>query len=146
MQILPGVFLVYLWIETNVLSIRGIKMKCVKCGKEEINPYIVKSGKRKGKIQSYCRKCNGKNVVERQREFKRKCIQYKGGKCSICGYHKCQAALDFHHLDPLEKDFNVSKYRQTSWNKRKDSILSELDKCILVCKNCHSEIHFNVEE
>lgn len=146
MQILPGVFLVYIWIETNALSIGDTKMKCVKCGKEETNPYIVKSGKRKGKIQSYCRKCNGKNVVERQREFKRKCIEYKGGKCSICGYSKCQAALDFHHLDPLEKDFNVSKYRQTSWNKRKDSILSELDKCILVCKNCHSEIHFNVEE
>ena len=116
-------------------------MKCVKCGQIEKRPYKVKTGKRKGKIQSYCRKCNHQNTLNRQREFKRKCVEYKGGKCVVCGYNKYLGSLDFHHIDPSKKDFNLSHARQTSFIKNQDAIQKELDKCILVCKNCHCEIH-----
>jgi hypothetical protein len=116
-------------------------MKCVKCGQIEKKPYKVKTGKRKGKIQSYCRKCNHQNTLNRQREFKQKCVEYKGGKCIICGYHKYIGSLDFHHLDPTQKDFTISHIKQTSFTKNEIIIKQELDKCILVCKNCHSEIH-----
>ena len=82
-------------------------MKCVKCGQIEKKPYKVKSGARKGKIQSYCRKCNHQNTLDRQRDFKNKCAEYKGSKCVCCGYDKYIGSLDFHHLDPNEKDFNI---------------------------------------
>ena len=69
-------------------------------------------------------------------------IEAMGGKCQCCSYNTCDAALEFHHLDPLEKDFSVGNTRANpkSWAK----ITEELKKCILVCSNCHKEIHQNV--
>lgn len=73
---------------------------------------------------------------EYRKRIKQESINYKGGKCQICGYNKCNSALDFHHLNPKEKDYQIS-----GGTKSFDSLKSELDKCVLVCKNCHSEIH-----
>ena len=67
---------------------------------------------------------------------KKKAVEYKGGECERCGYNKCMRALDFHHLNPKEKDFAIS-----GGTKSFESLKAELDKCILVCRNCHSEIH-----
>ena len=78
-------------------------MKCSKCNINE-REYTVKTGFRKGKIQSYCKECNKQNVIDRQRKLKEKCVEYGGGKCKICGYSKYFGALDFHHLDPSTKD------------------------------------------
>lgn len=87
------------------------------------------------------RKSNSVNSVQKRRKkIKQMAIDYKGGCCQIknCGYNKCNAALEFHHLDPNEKDFSLSyKGHCTAWEKVKE----ELDKCILVCANCHREIH-----
>lgn len=58
--------------------------------------------------------------------------------CSRCGYNKCAAALDFHHLDPSVKERRVTC---KMWKSGLGKI--EAAKCILVCKNCHMEIHFN---
>lgn len=72
-----------------------------------------------------------------RRRLKSKAIAYKGGKCVLCGYDKCTAALEFHHLDRKIKSFGLSKRGLTrSWV----STRAELDKCILVCSNCHREI------
>lgn len=60
-----------------------------------------------------------------------------GGKCQICGYNKCNEALEFHHLNPSEKDFALSRTIDMKWDKQKE----ELKKCICVCANCHREIH-----
>lgn len=79
-----------------------------------------------------------KNVINWRKDKKRKLIEYKGGKCEICGYNKCTSALSFHHKDPKEKDFNISA-RSYSYERLK----KEVDKCILVCANCHIEIHEN---
>lgn len=70
---------------------------------------------------------------------KLKLIEMAGGRCSICGYEKNLAALAFHHLDSTEKDFKLDM-RSLS-NRGLKMILAELDKCILVCHNCHSELH-----
>ena len=59
-----------------------------------------------------------------------------------CGYNKCLAAMEFHHRDPSEKEFAFSRYRNTSWDKNKDTVLTELDKCDLLCANCHREQHW----
>ncbi len=80
-------------------------------------------------------------VTKRRRKLKGLAIQYKGGKCMFCGYLRCSGALDFHHLDESEKSFGLSVRGLTrSWEKIKD----ELDKCVLVCANCHREIHAGV--
>ncbi len=69
-------------------------------------------------------------------------IEYKGGCCQSCGYKKCFKALEFHHKDPKEKDFNIfSKSHSRSWERVKN----EIDKCMLVCANCHREIHANTQ-
>lgn len=77
------------------------------------------------------------HVKTHRQKIKEKSIEYKGGKCEKCGYNKCNRALEFHHLDPKEKDFTISKYSVLSWDK----IKKELDKCILICSNCHRELH-----
>lgn len=85
-----------------------------------------------------CCKCRSEAVQRRREKLKAMAIEYKGGKCSKCGYDKCDAALDFHHLDPSQKEFALSKRGNTrAWSK----MIPELDKCILVCSNCHREIH-----
>lgn len=72
-----------------------------------------------------------------RKRLKEKAVEYKGGKCVICGYNKSLRALDFHHVDETKKDFSISRNTNRSW----ESIKKELDKCILVCSNCHREIH-----
>ena len=76
-----------------------------------------------------------------RRLTKQKAIEYKGGKCFICGYDKnCQGAYDFHHIKPEEKEFSIGSDGLTrSWDKVK----KELDKCVILCANCHREIENN---
>ena len=80
-------------------------------------------------------------VANRRRALKEKAIEHKGGKCQICGYKKCAAALVFHHFDASQKEFGLSQRGLArSWGK----IQKELEKCILLCSNCHAEVHANV--
>jgi len=77
-------------------------------------------------------------VHKRRKKIRLMSIEYKGGKCVICGYDKCIDALEFHHTDSSLKDFSISSKGYTrSWQKVKE----ELDKCILVCANCNRELH-----
>lgn len=73
-----------------------------------------------------------------------KMVEAMGGKCQCCGYNRCVKALAFHHIDPLQKDIGFGNIRANpkSWTK----IVEELKKCILVCHNCHSEIHAGIRE
>ena len=82
-----------------------------------------------------------KGVTNWRRRTKKNLIDYKGGKCEKCGYDKCVDALEFHHLDPSKKDFSISG---KSWSY--DRLKIEVDKCILVCSNCHKEIHFEIKQ
>lgn len=67
--------------------------------------------------------------------------EYKLSKgCSVCGYNKCAAALDFHHNG--DKDFNISRGESQNYGLIK--IRKEIDKCIILCKNCHAELHEKV--
>jgi 5-methylcytosine-specific restriction endonuclease McrA len=69
-------------------------------------------------------------------------IEYKGGKCQICSYNRCLEALEFHHLDSSKKDFGISDRGYTrAWEK----VREELDKCVLLCANCHRELHANMQ-
>ena len=71
-------------------------------------------------------------------------IRMKGGCCMLCGYNKNITALEFHHRDPTQKEAKLSG-RELANNKWAN-ILSELEKCDLLCSNCHSEVHHPEEE
>ncbi len=113
-------------------------------------PKFLKDCKRHGNVEhryvkrkgfpdrEQCCICNREAVKRRRDKIKLMALEYKGGKCEICGYSKCVQALEFHHLDPNEKEFGIGQDGETrSWERTK----RELDKCILVCSNCHREIH-----
>lgn len=82
-------------------------------------------------------KPNNQAVIEWRQRLKIRAVEYKGGSCSKCNYSKCIAALEFHHLDPNEKDFGIGSGDIKAWKKVK----IELDKCIILCANCHREEH-----
>lgn len=79
----------------------------------------------------------------RRNEIKESLIDYKGGKCEVCNYDKCKRALHFHHITPSKKDFTIS---QNLKSLSIDKVKKEIDKCILVCANCHAEIHESMEQ
>ncbi len=78
-----------------------------------------------------------KAVVKRRKKVKDLAVEYKGGSCQLCHYSKCVDALEFHHIDPSSKKFGIGAKGYTrSW----ESVRNELDKCILLCANCHREV------
>lgn len=89
-------------------------------------------------VSAYCKRCSNDECLERQRKLKELAVNYKGGKCVVCGYNKYLGALEFHHTDPTKKDFSISASSAKTFNEK---IKKELDKCMLVCSNCHREIH-----
>ena len=89
-----------------------------------------------------CKKCIVEAVKKRRAKVKQLSLLYKGNKCEKCGYSKCSDALEFHHKNSEEKEFGISSKGYTrSWKKVKE----ELDKCILLCANCHRELHYKQE-
>lgn len=107
---------------------------CEYCGKE-FEPLKY------GTTRNYCFECIPEISTkgsEMRKKIKQWAIQYKGGNCENCGYNKCSEALEFHHKNPKEKDFSISDRNLTlHWNE----IKKELDKCSLLCANCHREEH-----
>jgi len=108
--------------------------KCRLCGETDSNKfYCCKDGR----FRYRCRECDKKQIKARYRRLKAEAVVYKGGKCVRCGYDKCLRSLDFHHINPAQKDPDWKNMRALPLEKLKP----ELDKCILVCRNCHGEMH-----
>lgn len=109
-------------------------LKCLKCLK------VFTRRSNRGTAPRYCseRCANSAMVARHRKRTKFRAVEYLGGKCSRCGYAKCIGALHFHHKNPKEKSFGLSCNGNTrSWAKT----LSEVKKCILLCANCHAEMH-----
>lgn len=85
---------------------------------------------------------SAKNVKEWRKNTKQKLIACMGSKCQICNYYKSTNALEFHHIDPSQKDFGFASIRANP--KNWGAIKEELEKCILLCSNCHREVHDNI--
>lgn len=116
---------------------------CIVCGKElsgKQNKYCSLRCKSK---DFYDNNKGGMNTSYRQfiRSMKRKLefIEYKGGCCEMCGYKKNVSALDFHHIDPTTKSFNIDA--RILANSNYEMVKNEVDKCMLLCANCHREVH-----
>lgn len=75
----------------------------------------------------------------RKRKLKARLVEFFGGKCTICGIEDDPCIYDFHHRDPLKKEFELSRLvaRTRDW----DIVLKEAQKCDLLCSNCHRKIH-----
>jgi hypothetical protein len=112
---------------------REIFYDCALCGCVDQNNFYESS---KG---SWCKDCHNKICINRQRERKREFVDYKGGKCESCGYDRCLGSLQFHHRDPNCKDPNWKLLKSRSLANAKE----ELDKCDLLCSNCHGEHHWD---
>ena len=96
-----------------------------------------------GRQSAFCSpQCKNKYYVDKRRKaLKQKAVAYKGGRCALCGYDKSLEALSFHHIGG--KDFGISSRGHTrSWER----VQQELDTCVLVCSNCHAEIHAGLHE
>jgi hypothetical protein len=88
-----------------------------------------------------CVRCSTEAVSMRRRRLKRILVAEAGGRCTTCGYNRCVAALQFHHLDPETKLFDLSSNGVTRSLER---ARQEARKCVLLCANCHAEVEAGV--
>jgi hypothetical protein len=88
-----------------------------------------------------CKLCTLLKQRQQREELKLKAITYLGGKCADCGLVDHPAVFDFHHIDPSQKDFQISHHSVKSmpWSE----VCLELDKCMLLCANCHRKRHLS---
>ena len=109
------------------------------------NQIKEKLGCSKSKIAYYLNNTTKKKTVEKNKKirfkYRKKLKDIKGSCCCLCGYSKCLAALQFHHIDPKNKKFGITEAIKSKIKVTKQEILEEIEKCILVCANCHFEIH-----
>ena len=114
---------------------------CNRCKQEkELSEFrVVKSIYYRGT----CKKCE---VIEHQESqcYTQDYVYSLKNECSICGYNKCKTALEFHHLNPQEKETAISILTKRRWSEHTKKLIDEeFEKCIVVCANCHREIHDN---
>ena len=114
-------------------------LHCILCGKE----FITNNYARK-----YCYDCSPEGVSPKialrykKRALKHQLVKYKGGKCEHCGYNACEGALQFHHRNPQEKDFTIAHVNLNGDMISLEKLYQEIDKCSLLCANCHFEQHY----
>jgi hypothetical protein len=92
---------------------------------------------RRGADGFRCRLCRSGAVDRRRKEVKRVLVAEAGGCCALCGYDRSMAGLHFHHLEPSEKAFALSRRGVTI---SLTAARAEAAKCILLCSNCHAEV------
>lgn len=93
--------------------------------------------RRRSKGGYRCARCRSEAVVRRRRKVKRLLVDDAGGRCCLCGYDRCIAALEFHHVVPAEKSFSLS-HRGVA--RSLERARAEAAKCVLLCANCHAEV------
>jgi hypothetical protein len=109
--------------------------KILKCSKATVNYYLTEGGKAK------VLKRKQKTRPQRRHKLRKKYRDFLNGSCCKCGYSKCIDALHFHHLDPKTKKFAITDAVYNRVKATEQEIYEEIAKCILVCANCHAEIH-----
>ena len=104
--------------------------RCGQCG--ETNPAKFYGNKR-----TMCGSCHNAYNTKQGQDKRLRAIMELGGKCQACGFDRYPCSLDLHHRDSRTKAPNFRSIRGWSWER----ILAELQKCVLLCKNCHAALH-----
>jgi len=89
-----------------------------------------------------CLRCRAESVARRRRKVKAILVAEAGGACTLCGYDRHPAALQFHHRDPALKSFTLSAQGVT---RSLDRARQEARKCVLLCANCHAEVEAGLQ-
>lgn len=112
---------------------------CAECNKEkELSEFRLVSNKY---YRNTCKKCE-QELNQIQSKPTKEYIDSFKKECSICGYNKCKVALEFHHINREDKKFELTRLRTRKWTENaKRTIDEEMKKCIVVCSNCHTELH-----
>lgn len=116
---------------------------CKKCKEDKHeNEYYSqiqrgKNGQEWPYLDPYCKKCRIEYSTNRSLEIKIEAINYLGGSCQDCGLIDKPCVYDFHHLDPSKKEIAFGSRGGKSF----ESLKPELDKCVLLCANCHRKRH-----
>jgi len=121
------------WLKVHGLKTATAKAtKCSSCGETDRSLFNERR-------KTTCKKCWNIYILKRWIRIKWKAIEYKGGACERCGYKNTEhySVYDFHHKHGTEKKFGWPKLRRQSWS----TIKAELDKCELLCSNCHRIEH-----
>lgn len=106
---------------------------CLICGK------IFKPKTAAASQRQCCYDCMPDGVQLRRSKFLDLIRLQRGGKCERCGYDNYLGALEFHHIDPSKKDFTIGDS-----NFRLKDAVEEVKKCVMICSNCHKELHANL--
>jgi transposase len=110
----------------------GSKKETMSCRRHGSTVFILE-----GRGSYRCTRCRAEAVGRRRRVIKRILVEEAGGRCVICGYSRCQRALQFHHLDPASKEFHLG---QAGHCRSLARSRAEARKCALLCANCHAEV------
>jgi len=113
--------------------------RCITCKKLKPKTEFYRKKKvagGKNYRSSSCKQCDIARVHVQHKNTRAKIIEFGGGKCKKCGYSKCIAALEFHHRNKSRKEFRINAVRSLTAKVKR-----ELDKCDLLCANCHREEH-----
>jgi hypothetical protein len=129
---------------------------CSKCKEEKENSCFAKNKNRRDGLQTFCKECNNANIKTYYTNNQQKFIDYKNKRraklkniiqerklqCSVCGENH-PATLDFHHRNPNDKDDSIAHliHRGVSINR----LLKEIDKCDILCSNCHRKKHYDMQ-
>jgi transposase len=125
-----------IWSERRDASKSRRREMTLRCARHGMTTFRLKStgGYR-------CAKCMTDAVSRRRRKVKQILVREAGGRCRLCGYDRCVAALEFHHLDPSDKRFALSRRGVARSIAR---ARAEAHKCVLLCANCHVEVEMGV--
>ena len=120
------------WKESNIVLCRFCKKEIPNNERKSGKVLCSKECRDKQRMKNILKYRSKSNLAKDFREFK------ESFGCCICKYNKHGGSLDFHHIDPNKKLYRISK---TNWGKQSKEYFSEVKKCILICKNCHYELH-----
>jgi transposase len=110
----------------------GVATVSLTCARHGLTEFVLEA---RGYYR--CRRCRSEAVVRRRRKVKEILVREAGGRCAICGYDRSLAALEFHHVDPTQKEFQLA---QQGMARSLDRMRAEAQKCVLLCSNCHAEV------
>lgn len=129
--------------EENITTDTSLKV-CPQCGVEKMRlQFYMRSSRGVKRQGSWCKECVAKKSLNRNRIYKASYVKMKGGCCQACGFNRYDGALEFHHADPTTKDETIARMTR---NPSSPKLLAELEKCVLVCSNCHKMIHAGIIE